>query len=144
MSWIGKKTWQLLVPFLNVSFAPNFYLKLTSDMKELFGAKRTFPFWNWDHQNLSKKIRRLLGARCGAFISSGKNDVQSLSTQTITLPETSSFAVSLNLKTHPYWLKRLVSGLKVFAWDFLLSPVTSNSLSQRTGSATLTNTCPKT
>ena len=52
--------------------------------------------------------------------------------------------MSLNLKTHPYWLKRLVSGLKVFAWDFFChkSPV---SLSFHVQVVPLSRTkCPKT
>lgn len=53
------------------------------------------------------------GGAC-KFISSRKNDVQSLSNlhMDITLPEISSFAVSFeNLEPH----KRLFCGLKVFA-----------------------------
>ena len=131
--------------------------------RAVWGQANIYSLEIWHHQN-RQKIRRLPGARCWCFRNvlvfivcfhplpavhvflREKNDVQSLSNGhiIITLPETSSFAVSFeNLKTHPYWLKRLVSGLKVFAWDFLLSPVTSSSLSQRTGSATKNEHMPQ-
>ena len=46
--------WRFL--FLNVTFAPNFYLKPTSDMKELFGAKPNICFLEIsDHQKSEQK-----------------------------------------------------------------------------------------